>query len=317
MSRCLVRLEENWVALEAFFLEVKEAMEKKPSSFSSYATTKISSIYNFLMEPVNKLYLYFLIFATDLFNPFLTKFQSADPLIQILWSDLEELIKGLYRKFLTVEPRRDKKVTEVEYEEESHQKAPRDLGVGSKASDYASQRQENNLRSSKIDSFRENVKKFYHIIVKDLLKNLPLQDELLQNIKVANLEKQSEAKFSQLDFFLKRFPCILPEGFSRDSLRHQFEVYEELDISDVVGLKVVGKGGNETKLGEDKKWRLIGEQNKIAELSQVMRNLLTIPHGSAHCERVFSQVRKNKTFQRNSLGVDKRGLSKNVGRQIS
>lgn len=38
-----------------------------------------------------------------------------------------------------------------------------------------------------------------------------------------------------------------------------------------------------------------------AELSLVMRGILTIPHSSAHCERVFSCVLKNRTPQRASL----------------
>ena len=37
------------------------------------------------------------------------------------------------------------------------------------------------------------------------------------------------------------------------------------------------------------------------ELSQLMLSILTIPHSSAHCERVFSTVRKKRTEQRSSL----------------
>ena len=33
----------------------------------------------------------------------------------------------------------------------------------------------------------------------------------------------------------------------------------------------------------------------------VVLSILTIPHSSAHCERVFSTVRKNRTEQRSSL----------------
>ena len=32
-----------------------------------------------------------------------------------------------------------------------------------------------------------------------------------------------------------------------------------------------------------------------------MLGIITIPHSSAHCERVFSTVRKNRTDQRSSL----------------
>ena len=39
-------------------------------------------------------------------------------------------------------------------------------------------------------------------------------------------------------------------------------------------------------------------------LCSVMQLLLTIPHSSAHCERIFSLVRQIKTDQRSCLGND-------------
>ena len=33
-----------------------------------------------------------------------------------------------------------------------------------------------------------------------------------------------------------------------------------------------------------------------------MKGLLTIPHSNAHCERIFSSIRKNRTDQRAILG---------------
>ena len=39
-------------------------------------------------------------------------------------------------------------------------------------------------------------------------------------------------------------------------------------------------------------------------LPKFMVSIFTIPHSSAHCERVFSCVRKNRTDQRASLGED-------------
>ena len=39
----------------------------------------------------------------------------------------------------------------------------------------------------------------------------------------------------------------------------------------------------------------------FGELTRIMLTLLTIPHSSAHCERIFSVVRKNKTEFRGSM----------------
>lgn len=40
----------------------------------------------------------------------------------------------------------------------------------------------------------------------------------------------------------------------------------------------------------------------LRDLSKTMCGILCIPHSSAHCEWVFSVVRKNRTDQRASLG---------------
>ena len=40
------------------------------------------------------------------------------------------------------------------------------------------------------------------------------------------------------------------------------------------------------------------------DVADVMLGILTIPHSSANCKRVFSGVRKNKTDKRSSMGDD-------------
>lgn len=58
----------------------------------------------------------------------------------------------------------------------------------------------------------------------------------------------------------------------------------------------------------DEKWVAIGQVRNeggslmFHELAEFMLGILCIPHSSAHCERVFSVVRKNRTDQRASLG---------------
>ena len=60
----------------------------------------------------------------------------------------------------------------------------------------------------------------------------------------------------------------------------------------------------------DLTWSNIGNMKdlcgsvKFKEVSLLMLGILTIPHSSAHCERIFSCVRKNRTEQRSCLGDD-------------
>ena len=60
----------------------------------------------------------------------------------------------------------------------------------------------------------------------------------------------------------------------------------------------------------DNTWSAVGNlkdetgEQTMKELSKVMCGFLTVSHSSAHCERVFSCVRKKCTDQRSSLGDD-------------
>eukprot|EP00745_Piridium_sociabile_P044685 TRINITY_DN94746_c0_g1_i3.p1 TRINITY_DN94746_c0_g1~~TRINITY_DN94746_c0_g1_i3.p1 ORF type:complete len:142 (-),score=39.50 TRINITY_DN94746_c0_g1_i3:347-772(-) len=62
----------------------------------------------------------------------------------------------------------------------------------------------------------------------------------------------------------------------------------------------------EKELRLDTIWNSIGllQEGAFSDLSLVMRGILTIPHSSAHCERIFSCVRKNKNEQRASMADD-------------
>ena len=48
----------------------------------------------------------------------------------------------------------------------------------------------------------------------------------------------------------------------------------------------------------DRKWSALAKKEpSISRLCEIMISLLTVPHSSAACERVFSMVRKNLTDQ--------------------
>lgn len=85
-------------------------------------------------------------------------------------------------------------------------------------------------------------------------------------------------------------------GVSKDKVQKQFTSFQ---CDSVSGLK---------KERVDATWSAIGKhidetgEAPYTHLAQVMLGILTIPHSSAHCERVFSCVRKIKTDQRATLG---------------
>lgn len=111
----------------------------------------------------------------------------------------------------------------------------------------------------------------------------------LKLVEVADVDLQTQVFFESLRTLITRFPALLPAESSLDQISEQFCLYQVTDISKEKADRL------------DVSWAGIGQNSDFQELSLVMRGILTIPHSSAPCERIFSYVRKNKTPQRASL----------------
>ena len=81
----------------------------------------------------------------------------------------------------------------------------------------------------------------------------------------------------------------------KDTLMEQFALYQTENISSCI------------KARFDETWIKIGQNKEqtgnqiFKDLSTLMLNIFTIPLSSAHCEHVFSTVRKNKTERASML----------------
>ena len=125
-----------------------------------------------------------------------------------------------------------------------------------------------------------------------------VQDEVLTRAEVADISLQTSAKSADLVFFVNTFPALMPAGSTHDSLLEAFAEYQCSIIDDCVRDRM------------DLSWKALSDKKNgggvkpFQALASVMLGILTIPHSSAHCERVFSCVRQNKTDTRNALGDD-------------
>ncbi|GFO28145.1 hypothetical protein PoB_005465000 [Plakobranchus ocellatus] len=92
---------------------------------------------------------------------------------------------------------------------------------------------------------------------------------------------------AKLRAMLERFPSIT-EQCTRDVVLHQFASLQCSDLEIHQSSRV------------DHAWaKLLSSEYK--DLAKVMLKILTHPHSSAHCERIFSCVRRNPTDFRSSL----------------
>lgn len=321
---------DNWDALKVYFKKQKELQEtKKKSSISgnknkaqskpdkgestssdvtfekvymepSYAEKKVDSILTFVRSPTNKLYTLFLSYTLKVYDEILKTLQSEDPKIHILRRSLHKLLRSILVRFVKPVAMANKPLEKVEYNLSYNVKPSSELVIGEAAKEFISNRKEHHLKDSRIQEFYGNVIRYFKSACDYIIVKLPLNEPLLEHAEVVDISLQFTAKSSSLMYFLDRFPCFLKPGMTKDKVIEQFILYQSYDLE------------NDIKTTEriDEQWKMIGNLmdengNKIfSDLSHVMLAVLVIPHSSAHCERVFSTVRKNRTDQRSCLKDD-------------
>ena len=98
--------------------------------------------------------------------------------------------------------------------------------------------------------------------------------------------------------FLPEVSSMIPKGSDMDSLQREFCLYQIEDIpSDNMNMDRADNQWNEIGKTADASGNL-----KFCNLAAFMKNILSINHSNASCERVFSMARKNKTDFRSTMG---------------
>lgn len=313
----------NWDPLKVFFKEEVDKLKKGKSS--SYAMSKAEAIFHFIRSPTNKLYVLFLLHAVKIMEPFLTSLQAEQPMIHQLRRKLLDLLRKVLSKFVqptgmmttTDGKTKEVPVEEVDFKTLSNLKEKSELSIGEQATLFISKAEENHLRPAKVLEFYRAVQKYYIELTAYLFKNLPVPQSVcvttkasktsaasdknekpqaksaafLKLLEVADTELQTEVSFESLRSVLQRFPVLIPANSSLGEISEQFSLYQVTDISSCKADRL------------DLTWAKIGLNPDFTQLSLVMRGILTVPHSSAPCERIFSCVRKNKTSQRDSLST--------------
>lgn len=180
------------------------------------------------------------------------------------------------------------------------------------------------LESGDIDNQEKNkfvssVKVFWSVVHKYAINKLPYKDDVILNSQWIDYFNKSEAKFSQVRFFVENFPCVSLTANEMDTLREEFDDYktlkdEQVDIeSCLVSIEYKDSFGNHVKKTDYKMDRIWGNisqlklagSHRFSLLSKVASITLVIPHSNADEERIFSSVRKDKTSFRASMELDR------------
>lgn len=119
----------------------------------------------------------------------------------------------------------------------------------------------------------------------------PRKQDLGMHGEIADLHLMKEKAFTSVTHFIKRFPCLLPEGVTTDQVQLEFQ--EFLSDGDLPPAN-----WDEQDLELEECWKKLAtlKDHKgcllFRNLASVMLGILLIPVANAGCERIFSLVRK-------------------------
>lgn len=277
------------------FFKAEEKSAKKDSDLKK----KAGHLRKKLQSPTNKLIAMFLADVIKVFDAINTELQSDEPKVHVLQARLHALLRNLLLRFVKPAAMLFKQVTDVDFKAKVNMKQKSDIVIGDQARTFVSRPKENLLRQERVNEFYEGVQEFYKASCTYIAKKLLLSDELMKHAVVVDPRKQVDTAFSSLEYFLKRFPKLLHPEASLTDLQLEFSNYQCTDIRQCIA--------DSDRV--DDVWKEIAKLKEDGEpaftyLPMLMLSILTIPHSSAHCERIFSVVRKNKTDFRGSMGLD-------------
>ena len=304
MERAVGRVLQQYDALKSYCLSEDD---------SSPRFQRLRAVFS---TPMTEVYLLFYQSALQTFVHFNMFLQREDPLLPVLRQQMDSFLGKLASKFLppsTIKAaNRDFSTLKYMVRENQHPDDCLFVGIVTKTC-VRKLLEEGDISQAQVTKFYDGARAFYVRAMEYALENLPMNDEMLKNAAFVSFRSRESANFSQVEYFVERFNTLLPYGSPQD-LDHlmeefaQYQLLEESDIpQDVWEKATVVEKEDHTYYRMDIVWHHISTMRdpdntlRFAQLSQIVKLILVIPHSNAEEERVFSMVRKNKTAFRPSL----------------
>ena len=232
----------------------------------------------------------------EVMDPINKHFQRAGPLAATTRRTLEGFVRKLQSGFVQPSQTRGNLPSAVNHTARSHQKADEDLLVGEGVKVYlaklqsdAKAEQNESKREQKLqgiqklkDKFFPTVRQFYIAATSYAKKSFLLNNPVLQHAEVADPALRDSVKYSSAEFFLHRYPAMLPDSCKQQDLQREFTEYQELSDDEIP-----------SKEKMDSRWTALATLKdevgalKFTHLPSVMLSILSIPVSQAEAELQF------------------------------
>ncbi|XP_029956953.1 uncharacterized protein LOC115395522 isoform X1 [Salarias fasciatus] len=281
------RATQVWPMILKYVDAVKQKKLPNPGT-ASYDTIEMAQA-----DPFIGAKLEFFLAITRTYNPFLTKYQTDEPVLPFLAKDLSELIKSLLRRFVKRELLQDLtplQLTKVEVTDEANWVSVTnvDIGLGAESVIKALQgKPGNRIGELSVLVFRKECVQGLVTIVKKLQEKSPLKFPVVRAIACldpTNMHRDPEWCLTKMKTLVQKFlqDSQLTGGVSAgDVIVQQFESFLSVEARDERFLSF-------QPLQQRVDVFLHSALQSYPEVSKFCQVLLLLSHGQATVERGFS-----------------------------
>lgn len=230
--------------------------------------------------------LFFQTLAADV-QPFLTKFQSDNPLAPFIYSEISIILQSAFRRFIKLDVLENNSLLDIDFKNAKNQLTAKEINIGY-GTDSALRKCKNVTGLEKLQ-FREQCRKCMIAFVSKIMERSPIKYPLVRSItcldpRIALQKKLSNIRLSRL---LKIFvEDQIISGLTADKIDQE---YKSLCEQSIVVEKMKNFDQSTNRL--DHFWLGIinacNEEN-YKNLLFLIKHVLVLYHGNAAVERGFS-----------------------------
>ena len=305
----------RWLNLEIVVDRILCQYEGLKSYFLSEndGAPRLQRLKKYFENPMTEVYLLFYQAVLPIFTHVNLLLQRDAPMIYAVHDSLFSLIRKVLGKFIEPEMMlvTNEELLELDFLDVEKQVSDSNLFIGFKTKQLLNRLLDDTVDPNHVTKFCSAVRSFYTSCITYMMKNFPLNHQVLKHASFVNYEERLSVDISSAEFFINRYPNFF-RNLNLDNLHDEFIDYKtssDLPV-DVVKLATVTETKGQNFIRMDIVWDHLSKVKDVSGnlkfpiLSKVAKLVLTIPHSNADAERVFSMIGKNKIKSRADLALE-------------
>uniref|UniRef100_H3BH34 HAT C-terminal dimerisation domain-containing protein n=1 Tax=Latimeria chalumnae TaxID=7897 RepID=H3BH34_LATCH len=285
----------RWLSLEMATNRILQLYRSLKSHFLSEtgSQARFKHLRKAFLSPITEVYLMFFQHVFPLFTNLNKLLQREEPLIYLVFQEMQKFLKKILGKFVTAEAivQGGSDLSKVDYKNLDKQLNDAHIFIGSiTRAALTKGMKDGDIDEVSVNKFFDGVHAFYVKTCAYVMENLPLDDEVLHNAPCIDYTQR----------FDKVLPYSSPE--EEEKLSDEFLDYQTMRVD----------GQKEEFYRMDIIWGYLTTMKESAltslprftHLGKVAKLILSLPHSNTDAEQVFCLVRQNKTAFRDSLSLE-------------